>query len=135
MPLPCCQVRGWGYHLECLEFESEECVLWMVFVVEWDAEESVWGFFDGEREVERLLQLVRRFFLTTGGDPELLESLSLESLELEEAELELSELNPEGCCGSTVSAMAAMSGRKAFRTLYHFLDNFGLPRRVLCQTT
>lgn len=60
MPLPCCQVRGWGYHLECLEFESEECVLWMVFVVEWDAEESVWGFFDGEREVERLLQLVRR---------------------------------------------------------------------------
>lgn len=25
--------------------------------------------------------------------------------------------------------------RLTFRTLYHFLDNFGLPRRVLCQTT
>lgn len=84
-----------------------------------------------------------------------------ESDELEEEEdeesLELSEAMPVDSCRSTLSASAARSGRSCFSTLkgqrrgsagpeahssaepeathrYHFLDNLGRPRTVLCHT-
>lgn len=68
------------------------------------------------------------------------ESLSDDSLEDEEdedeeAEEEESDWTPVGSSICTLSAISAISGLSFFSFLYHFLESFGLPLTVLCQTT
>jgi hypothetical protein len=64
-------------------------------------------------------------------------SLSLDEELLSELEQLLlsSDCIPVERFKSTLSANSAISGRSFSRVLYHCLDNFGLPRTVLCHTT
>ena len=58
-----------------------------------------------------------------------------EELEEDEQLLLESDWMPVECCKSTWSARSAISSRFSRRVAYHFLDNLGLPRTVLCHTT
>lgn len=51
---------------------------------------------------------------TESGSESALSSHDDEDDEDDDAELELSELKPDGCCRSTLSAMAATSGRSFY---------------------
>lgn len=84
---------------------------------------------------------VLRFFLRcvvpSPSEPDSHSESESDELELEELDesLELSEAIPVDSCRSTESARTASSGCSCFKILYHFLDSFGLPLTVLCQTT